>query len=219
MNRYTLYLGDCLEVLPILEDKSVDFTITSPPFKTYHRDYDKTEEYWSWFSAFLEEINRVTKQYSLIFNSSTRLIEVCRRHDPHRIMIWYKGVMKYAYRYEPIFIFDHGANFKLNKRIWSDTFKFQPIHKWKVPYENPVGLYEALIKMVSNEGDTILDPCMGSGTTMEAAQNLRRSCIGIEIEQDYCDIIQKRCFGRTFLGHEVEYSFQSSLSSVRNGSS
>ena len=207
MSEYKLIQGDCLQVLPTLEDKSVDFTITSPPFKTYHGDYDKTEGYYNWFSDFLEEVGRVTKQYSLVFNSSTRLKEICKRYNPMRVLIWYKGVMKYAYRYEPIFIFNHGADFKTNKRIWSDTFKFQPIHKWKVPFENPVGLYEALIKMVSKEGDTILDPCMGSGTTMEAAQNLRRSCIGIEIEPEYCEIIKKRCSSRTFLSHNVKFEF------------
>jgi len=215
VNQYILYEGDCLKVLPTLEEKSIDFTVTSPPFKTYHGDHDLTEKYWDWFSKFLDEINRVTKQYSLIFNSSTRLIEICRRYDPERVLIWYKGVMKYSYRYEPIFVFNHGADFKINKRIWGDTFKFQPIHKWKIPYENPVGLYEVLIKMVSEENDMVLDPCIGSGTTMEAAQNLRRSCIGIEINPEYCDIVQKRCFGRTFLSHEARYVFQSSLSKAR----
>ena len=207
MSFYKLYQGDCLDILPTLEDNSIDFTISSPPFKTYHGDYDRSEEYYTWFGQVLRELNRVTKHYSFLFNSSVRIKEICRRFDPERIMMWYKGVMKYAYRYEPIFIFKHDTDLKINKRIWSDTFKFQPKHKWKVPYENPVALYNAIMKMVTEEGDIILDPFIGSGTTMQAAQDLQRSCIGIELEAEYCDVVKKRCFGRQFLDREVEYSF------------
>lgn len=210
MTFYKLYQGDCLQILPTLSDKSVDFTISSPPFKTYTNDYDRSDKYYDWFGEVLDELDRVTKHYSFLFNSSTRIKEICRRFDPERILIWYKGVMKYAYRYEPIFIFKHDhceGNLKINKRIFSDTFKFQPKHEWKVPYENPVSLYNALIKMVTKPGDIILDPFIGSGTTMQAAQDLQRSCIGIELESSYCEVVKKRCFGRQFLDRNVEYEF------------
>jgi DNA modification methylase len=44
----------------------------------------------------------------------------------------------------------------------------------------------------SNEGDTVLDPFAGSGTTLKMARQLNRNYIGIEISQEYCDIIEKR---------------------------
>ncbi|MHA1262896.1 MAG: DNA methyltransferase [Candidatus Freyarchaeota archaeon] len=203
---YWLIQGDCLKALPKLKPKSVDFTVTSPPFKTYHGDYLKNE-YYDWLSEVLEKIERVTRHYLFMFNSSTRLVEICRRFNPYRVLIWYKGVMKYSYRYEPIFVFKFDTNLKINKRIWSDTFKFQPIYEWKVPYENPIGLYEALIGMVARSNDIILDPFAGSGTTMYACQNLGLSSICIEINPDYCEIIRQRCFGRQFLDREVEYKF------------
>jgi site-specific DNA-methyltransferase (adenine-specific) len=56
----------------------------------------------------------------------------------------------------------------------------------------PLELAETIIKNFSNENDTILDPFAGSGTTCLAAKNLSRNYIGIEISQEYIDIINKR---------------------------
>jgi len=56
------------------------------------------------------------------------------------------------------------------------------------PTQKPVEMFEYLIKTYSNEGDIILDNCMGSGTTAIAAVKTRRKFIGIEKESDYLDI-------------------------------
>jgi site-specific DNA-methyltransferase (adenine-specific) len=60
------------------------------------------------------------------------------------------------------------------------------------PTQKPVALIEELIKTYSNEGDVILDSCMGSGTTGVAALNLGRKFIGIELDKTYFDIAKKR---------------------------
>jgi site-specific DNA-methyltransferase (adenine-specific) len=49
-----------------------------------------------------------------------------------------------------------------------------------------------LVKLVSLEDETVLDPFMGSGTTLRAAKDLGRKAIGIEIEEKYCEIAAKR---------------------------
>jgi site-specific DNA-methyltransferase (adenine-specific) len=60
------------------------------------------------------------------------------------------------------------------------------------PTQKPVSLYEYLIRTYTNEGETVLDICMGSGTTIEAAENTYRNSIGIEKEQGYFLVAEKR---------------------------
>ncbi len=60
------------------------------------------------------------------------------------------------------------------------------------PTQKPVALMEYLINTYTNEGDTVLDNCMGSGTTGVACVNTRRSFIGIELDSDYFKIAKER---------------------------
>jgi site-specific DNA-methyltransferase (adenine-specific) len=60
------------------------------------------------------------------------------------------------------------------------------------PTQKPVALFEYLIKTYTNEGDIILDNCIGSGTTAIAALNTGRFFIGIEKEEKYVDIARRR---------------------------
>ena len=60
------------------------------------------------------------------------------------------------------------------------------------PTQKPVALMEYLIKTYSNEGDSVLDFCAGSGTTGVAAKNLNRNFIGIEMDEGYFKIAQER---------------------------
>ena len=60
------------------------------------------------------------------------------------------------------------------------------------PTQKPVALMEYLIKTYTNEGETVLDFTMGSGTTGVAAKNLNRKFIGIELDQEYFKIAQER---------------------------
>jgi len=60
------------------------------------------------------------------------------------------------------------------------------------PTQKPVALFEYLIKTYTNEGDTVLDNTMGSGTTGVACVNLNRSFIGIELNDNYFKIAEER---------------------------
>lgn len=64
----------------------------------------------------------------------------------------------------------------------------KPIH----PTQKPVALMEYLIKTYSNEGDTVLDFCMGSGTTGVACKRLNRNFVGIEKDETYFKIAEER---------------------------
>ena len=67
----------------------------------------------------------------------------------------------------------------------NNTAKYHPTQK-------PVALMEYLIKTYTNEGETVLDFAMGSGTTGVACKNLGRDFIGIELDDDYFNIASKR---------------------------
>ena len=60
------------------------------------------------------------------------------------------------------------------------------------PTQKPVALIEYLIKTYTNEGETILDNCMGSGTTAVACIRTKRKFIGFELQKEYFDIANER---------------------------
>ena len=75
---------------------------------------------------------------------------------------------------------------------WSDLWRF-PIERGREhPTQKPLSLISQLCVVSSRQGDTILDPFMGSGTTLRAAKDLNRKAIGIELEEKYCEIAANR---------------------------
>jgi len=81
--------------------------------------------------------------------------------------------------------------------IWFYDVGYMKSSKDAFVFEHPAIFPEALasdhIISWSNPGDLILDPFLGSGTTAYCAKKLNRHCIGIEIEEKYCEIAAKRC--------------------------
>jgi len=80
------------------------------------------------------------------------------------------------------------AESKDGKRLPTTILKFNRVERPEHPTQKPVDLLEWLIKTYSNENETILDNCMGVGSTGTACKNLKRNFIGIEIEKKYYDI-------------------------------
>ena len=92
---------------------------------------------------------------------------------------------------------DNGKNMNYNKDERNPSsyqfFNVVPRHKGTLhPTQKPVALLEYLIKTYTLEGETVLDNCMGSGSTGVACKNLNRNFIGIELDQTYFDIATKR---------------------------
>jgi site-specific DNA-methyltransferase (adenine-specific) len=107
---------------------------------------------------------------------------------------------------------------KLSKEEWNEYFnghwnfngERQTEHLAMFPEELP----KRLIKMFSFVGDTVLDPFLGSGTTMLAAKNLGRNSIGYEINPDFLNIIKKKVGideTKLFENHKFEILKQESL--------
>jgi site-specific DNA-methyltransferase (adenine-specific) len=80
----------------------------------------------------------------------------------------------------------------LNISNWNGALFGNTDRVIKHPTAKPVALFEWLIKTYTNEGDLVLDNCIGSGTTAIAAKNTSRNFIGIELDEDYCELARSR---------------------------
>jgi len=85
---------------------------------------------------------------------------------------------------------------KIKENVWNYNVGYMSVTKDKIAFEHPAIFPEKLvedhIKSWSNEGDVVLDPFMGSGTTAKMAKELNRKYVGFEISKKYCDIIRDR---------------------------
>jgi site-specific DNA-methyltransferase (adenine-specific) len=99
-----------------------------------------------------------------------------------------------------------GLDIKEKKTLSLSTFpksilKFPPEAECFHPTQKPVALLEYLIKTYSLEGEVVLDPCFGSGSTLLAAIKQGRKAIGFEREEEYFNALQVRA---SKLGVEVK---------------
>jgi len=98
-------------------------------------------------------------------------------------------------------------------KLTFDEFKEYGMGLWKFgaekdrrhPAPYPEELPKRLIKLFSYQDELVFDPFMGWGTTMYASQNNRRNSVGIELYEEYCEMIKQRCFGRQFLDRSATY--------------
>jgi len=90
----------------------------------------------------------------------------------------------------------YGTSGQENMQKWTNyprrLLEFASEGKTVHPTQKPVALMEYLIKTYTNEGDTVLDFTMGSGTTGVACKNLNRGFIGIELDEEYFKIADER---------------------------
>lgn len=85
-----------------------------------------------------------------------------------------------------------------NYLFFSQNTKVKYVH----PTQKPVALFEYLIKTYTNEGETVLDNTMGSGTTGVACVNTNRNFIGIEMDEKYFEIAKNRIYGKKAQGNK-----------------
>lgn len=133
---------------------------------------------------------RQTENISVFCNGKTVYNpQMVKRDKPIK-----KGGNKYSPS-APIQACKDGKDFKKTYEYKNPTnlIVFDKIRKGSLhPTQKPVALLEYLIKTYTNENETVLDNCMGSGSTGVACLNTNRNFIGIELDKDFFEIAKKR---------------------------
>jgi site-specific DNA-methyltransferase (adenine-specific) len=188
--------------------------LTDPPYGMNYQSNHRKEKLrkiendvsLEWLSDFTDHCYRILKPDSsaYIFCSWHKVDifkqEFERRFKLKNILVWVKNnhgsgdlTGAYAPKHEFVLYMHKGRTVFRNGRtpdvVYSDKVAAtRMVH----PTEKPVKLLEKFILDNSDEGDIVIDPFMGSGTTGVAAKNLKRSFIGIELDEEYFKIAQER---------------------------
>lgn len=183
----TIYHGDCRDVLPTLD--RVDLVLTDPPYgigankqtlgagkKDFHRGDD-----WD-ASAPLDVIASLPSMGECIIWGGNYFTGVLPPTNDW--LIWHKKNDGRSFSEVEMAWSNLGCQARHISHHWSGEEKHHPTAK-------PMQVMRWTISKSKSEG-VILDPFMGSGTTLRAAKDLRRKAIGIEMEEKYCEIAVKR---------------------------
>lgn len=214
----TIYHGDCRQVLPRLDGRRWNLVLTDPPYsvRTHHGartnragaakgrliDFRPINE-----SELLDVFALCARQLSgwLVTFLDWRHVAMLEHAPPDglrfvRFGIWDKpnGTPQIsgdrpAMGWEAIAILHstpgrmrwHGGG---HRALWSCERELNPLH----PAQKPLRLVKRLACLFATEGDLILDPFMGSGTTLRAAKDIGCGAIGIETDERYCEIAANR---------------------------
>lgn len=95
-----------------------------------------------------------------------------------------------------------GGKFQKNRKMSTTWFFPKPLSSKEHPTMKPVGLCAKGVLAMSEPGDIVLDPFLGSGSTLIACEQTGRRCFGCELEPKYCDVIRKRYWKFTHDGNE-----------------
>lgn len=214
--------GDCLEEMRKLPSGSIELVLTDPPyniardnnFATMGRagidfgEWDKDADIFS----YITEASRVIKAGGsfIVFNAWKNLGNIAK--EATRVGFETKDMLRLE-KSNPMprnrdrrYITDFECAFWFTKPKAKWTFNRQDpmyqrpkfvksIEKGFHPTQKNLSLMEDLLLIHSNDGDTVLDCFMGSGTTGVACKNLNRNFIGIELDKGYYDIAVERING------------------------
>ena len=189
-------LGDFRELIKELPENSVDLILTDPPY---------SGEYLHLWEPLAKEAARVLKPggFLITYAGQLHFTESISALSKHLTYYWVcalihkrGGLSQIRVRrikagFKPVLIFQKPP-LKRQDEWFYDTFNFgkpdKTFHEWGQGCEVVI----ELIKHFSKPGDTVLDPLMGGGMTIEACMKTKRNVIGYEIEKDSYDLVKER---------------------------
>jgi site-specific DNA-methyltransferase (adenine-specific) len=224
VSDHELRLGDCLgpDGLATLADKSVNVTITDPPFdkKTHSRGGAAVKRYdggpaipvipfapLDAAAPIAKEIARVTQRWALVFCAVRQIEEWSTAFEAEgwnipRVLVWVKPDAspqfsgdRPGHGYEVIVLAHPVGRTRWNGGGMKGVYECMRIDRdsgWLHPTQKPILLMERLIADFTDMGELVLDPFAGSGTTACAAKRLCRRSIGFEIDPQFHAAAVKR---------------------------
>ena len=189
----TIYHADCMDVLPSLSP--VDLVLTDPPYNV-GVEYgqlvdDNKEDFRAWIEPIFKECRRLAR--TVLITGQAQLPTYALIEPWKWLLAWHKpaamGRSPVGFcNWEPVAMWGDGS------RAGADYVKAPIIPDPNVeghPCPKPLGWATGLLGLFP-KASSVLDPFMGSGTTLVAAKQAGRTAIGIEIEEQYCEMAVTR---------------------------
>lgn len=207
MKLNKIYNGNCFDLFRQMPVNSVDYVFTSPPYNRKRNDKytfynDQLTDYFGFLFNLVNECKAVARKWVFLniqtnyYNSADvyKLIGTLNK-DIRQIIVWEKSNPMPASgnnitnSYEFFIVIGDTplkSNFTYTKNIITTSVNS------KMPKEHKAVMHPDIadwfIKMFTKEGETVLDPCMGIGTTAIACIKNNRNFIGFELQKEYCEI-------------------------------
>ena len=216
-----LYCGDCLEILPLITGP-VDLVLTDPPYginylspRTDNHDKLKNDELGDWLKClplWFTQFKRILTNTGCcccccgggggkIPVTAMFTMEAIKYFNLIQTLVWKKTIglgWRYRPSYENIVILSKDKNnynfYDISKKcsnVINGIGQDIPSNE-DHPTQKPSELMEYMLKIHSKQGDLVLEPFCGGGSTAYACERLGRKWIGIEISEKYCKIAAKR---------------------------
>lgn len=217
----SVHCGDCLEILDQIAPDSVDLTIIDPPYTGENKANGGSRYKQSEFLTKFDDMSgRVYKRFMRarllkIFDAMRvgghlyvfvgwrmlrEMMDIVEESSfkINKILVWDQMSIGggYAWRnqHDHIIFASKGMPDSVRDRSLGTVIPAKRVHssRRRHPFQKPVALLETLVHNASDPGQTVLDAFSGSGTTLEAAKNLKRNYIGIEISPKHCQSARKQ---------------------------
>ena len=200
--QITIYHGDCLDVLPSIETAAL--VATDPPYNA-NKDYGVAsdslppEAYESQMRAVARECLRIAPHQAWVAPRYKMALWLSLIPSAH-IVVVQRGAMGpfrggWSDQFETILTV--GKPNRVTPDLWTGIRLkgegyFFTENTYNHPGYTPSMILRRSVSLLSEPGETVIDPFMGTGTTLRVAKDLGRKAIGIEINEAYCEIAVKR---------------------------